>query len=213
MRLAISVSASQVHRKRGMTRAGVLETVGRFVGQASELTPKQPTDLVASLKAPVLGLYGGAAQGIPPDTVWGMEDKPPAARGPPMIHRHDAAQIGEPPLRPPRMPDQRALPPRQTTGFAARVRRPGADLSVGLPFRQKDDYVEPPGAPAPLDREPATDARPCDGVRPAAATHGPVRWPQWPNRPAGDLGMGWRQLDAGDHGERAAGAPAPRPCL
>jgi carboxymethylenebutenolidase len=39
------------------------------VGQASELTPKHPIDVAAELKAPVLGLYGGADAGIPLDTV------------------------------------------------------------------------------------------------------------------------------------------------
>ncbi|MBI1790274.1 MAG: dienelactone hydrolase family protein [Acidobacteria bacterium] len=42
---------------------------GRLVGQASEMTPKHPVDVAASLKAPVLGLYGGQDQGIPQDTV------------------------------------------------------------------------------------------------------------------------------------------------
>ena len=42
---------------------------GRLVGQPSDLTPKNPIDLVASLKAPVLGLYGGADPGIPIETV------------------------------------------------------------------------------------------------------------------------------------------------
>jgi len=42
---------------------------GRLVGQADELHPKQPIDLVASLKAPVLGLYGGADTGIPVESV------------------------------------------------------------------------------------------------------------------------------------------------
>lgn len=42
---------------------------GRLVGQAAELQPKHPIDVVADLKAPVLGLYGGADQGIPNDTV------------------------------------------------------------------------------------------------------------------------------------------------
>jgi carboxymethylenebutenolidase len=42
---------------------------GRLVGQADELHPKHPIDLVASVKAPVLGLYGGADQGIPVDSV------------------------------------------------------------------------------------------------------------------------------------------------
>jgi carboxymethylenebutenolidase len=38
---------------------------GRVVGQPDELHPKNPIDLVAALKAPVLGLYGGADTGIP----------------------------------------------------------------------------------------------------------------------------------------------------
>ena len=42
---------------------------GRLVGNATELTPKHPVDIAASLKAPVLGLYGGQDQGIPLDTV------------------------------------------------------------------------------------------------------------------------------------------------
>ncbi|MGV3494467.1 MAG: dienelactone hydrolase family protein [Ramlibacter sp.] len=42
---------------------------GRLVGTASELTPRHPVDIAASLKAPVLGLYGGADTGIPLDTV------------------------------------------------------------------------------------------------------------------------------------------------
>ena len=42
---------------------------GRLVGATSPLTPKNPLDVVANLKAPVLGLYGGADAGIPLDTV------------------------------------------------------------------------------------------------------------------------------------------------
>ena len=42
---------------------------GRLVGQASELTPKQPLDIAAGVHGPVLGLYGGADTGIPLDTV------------------------------------------------------------------------------------------------------------------------------------------------
>ena len=38
---------------------------GRLVGATTELTPKNPIDLAKDLKAPVLGLYGGADQGIP----------------------------------------------------------------------------------------------------------------------------------------------------
>jgi carboxymethylenebutenolidase len=38
---------------------------GRLVGQATELQPKHPIDVVASLHAPVLGLYGEDDTGIP----------------------------------------------------------------------------------------------------------------------------------------------------
>lgn len=52
----------------GKVKAGVA-WYGRLVGQASELTPKHPVDVAASLQAPVLGLYGGKDQGIPLDTI------------------------------------------------------------------------------------------------------------------------------------------------
>ncbi|MBE7422971.1 MAG: dienelactone hydrolase family protein [Zoogloeaceae bacterium] len=64
---------------------------GRLVGQASDLTPKQPAELAGSLKAPVLGLYGGADQGIPLDTVWDLQDKLKAAGGQSSIHVYDDA--------------------------------------------------------------------------------------------------------------------------
>jgi carboxymethylenebutenolidase len=38
---------------------------GRLVSDVDDLHPKHPIDLVAQLKAPVLGLYGEADQGIP----------------------------------------------------------------------------------------------------------------------------------------------------
>ena len=46
---------------------------GRLVGNASPLTPRHPVDVVADLKAPVLGLYGGQDTGIPLDTVERMK--------------------------------------------------------------------------------------------------------------------------------------------
>ncbi len=46
---------------------------GRLVGAASELQPKHPIDVVKDLKAPVLGLYGGADTGIPNNTVEQMQ--------------------------------------------------------------------------------------------------------------------------------------------
>ena len=42
---------------------------GRLVGQPTALAPKNPLDGAAQLKAPVLGLYGGADAGIPLDTI------------------------------------------------------------------------------------------------------------------------------------------------
>jgi carboxymethylenebutenolidase len=54
------------HNKK--VKAGVA-WYGRLVGNASELTPKHPVDLAASLSGPVLGLYGGKDSGIPLDTV------------------------------------------------------------------------------------------------------------------------------------------------
>ncbi len=42
---------------------------GRLVGMADPLHPKHPVDIAASIKAPVLGLYGGADTGIPLDSV------------------------------------------------------------------------------------------------------------------------------------------------
>jgi carboxymethylenebutenolidase len=47
---------------------------GRLTGEPSTLTPKHPVDVAADLQAPVLGLYGGADQGIPLDTVEKMRD-------------------------------------------------------------------------------------------------------------------------------------------
>jgi carboxymethylenebutenolidase len=42
---------------------------GKVVGEASPNTPRHPVDIASELKAPVLGLYGAADQGIPVKTV------------------------------------------------------------------------------------------------------------------------------------------------
>jgi carboxymethylenebutenolidase len=42
---------------------------GRLVSESKPLTPKNPIDIAADLKVPVLGLYGGKDTGIPNDTV------------------------------------------------------------------------------------------------------------------------------------------------
>lgn len=54
---------------------------GRLVGQASDLQPQHPIDVAAKLKAPVLGLYGGADTGIPIETVERMRQTLKAAGG------------------------------------------------------------------------------------------------------------------------------------
>ncbi len=48
---------------------------GRVVGNATDLTPKHPVDVAASLKVPVLGLYGGQDTGIPLETVEQLREK------------------------------------------------------------------------------------------------------------------------------------------
>lgn len=58
---------------------------GRLVGKETELQPKHPIDVAASLKAPVLGLYGGNDQGIPLDTVMQMQQALKAADSPSRI--------------------------------------------------------------------------------------------------------------------------------
>jgi carboxymethylenebutenolidase len=47
---------------------------GRMEGQTNANNPKHPIDLVGALKAPVLGLYGGADTGIPVTSVNNMKE-------------------------------------------------------------------------------------------------------------------------------------------
>jgi carboxymethylenebutenolidase len=46
---------------------------GRLTGMTNDLQPKYPLDVVGDLKAPVLGLYGGADTGIPNESVEKMQ--------------------------------------------------------------------------------------------------------------------------------------------
>lgn len=48
---------------------------GRLVGDATELQPQYPIDIVSTLKVPILGLYGGKDTGIPLDTVEQVRDR------------------------------------------------------------------------------------------------------------------------------------------
>ena len=52
---------------------------GRLVGQPNPLMPSNPVDVAAQLKAPVLGLYGAADQGIPVATTEQMQQACAAA--------------------------------------------------------------------------------------------------------------------------------------
>lgn len=61
-----------LYAAQGPVKAGVA-WYGRLVGNATDLTPKHPVDLAATMKAPVLGLYGAADTGIPLDTVEKMK--------------------------------------------------------------------------------------------------------------------------------------------
>lgn len=64
---------------------------GRIDGEVNERTPKYPLDLAAQIKAPVLGLYGGADQGIPLDDVQSMKDALAKAGSKSQIHVYEGA--------------------------------------------------------------------------------------------------------------------------
>jgi len=53
---------------------------GRLTGDKDALHPQQPMDLAGSIKVPVLGLYGGADQGIPEEVVEMFRDDLKAAK-------------------------------------------------------------------------------------------------------------------------------------
>lgn len=55
---------------------------GRLAGPVTPLQPKHPIDVAASLRAPVLGLYGADDPGIPKDTVEQMRRVLKAANSP-----------------------------------------------------------------------------------------------------------------------------------
>ena len=68
-----------------MLKAGVA-WYGRLVGEKSELQPKHPVDLAGEIKAPILGLYGGADTGIPIKSVDTMREALAAANKTADIH-------------------------------------------------------------------------------------------------------------------------------
>jgi len=63
---------------------------GPLAGKTSELRPKNPPDIVAELKVPVLGLYGGMDKGITHDQVAAMQKKLADAGGSKIIVYDDA---------------------------------------------------------------------------------------------------------------------------
>jgi carboxymethylenebutenolidase len=67
---------------------------GRLVGQGNDLTPKYPVDIAASLKAPVLGLYGEKDGGIPLDSVEKMREALKASKKKAEILVYPGAQHG-----------------------------------------------------------------------------------------------------------------------
>ena len=67
---------------------------GRLTGPSTELTPKQPIDLAGKLKAPVLGLYGGADSSIPKETIEQMVKALEAAGSPSQIIVYPRASHG-----------------------------------------------------------------------------------------------------------------------
>lgn len=67
---------------------------GRLVGEADPLHPKHPVDIAGDLKAPVLGLYGGADTGIPLDSVEKMRGAIKAAGKSAEIHVYPDAPHG-----------------------------------------------------------------------------------------------------------------------
>lgn len=64
---------------------------GRLVGDATANTPVHPLDVAGQLKAPVLGLYGGADQGIPLESVEKMRSALKAANAPSDIVVYEGA--------------------------------------------------------------------------------------------------------------------------
>jgi len=74
-------------------KAGVA-CYGRVIGAANPLQPKNPIDLVASINAPVLGLYGALDKGIPVADTEKMLAALKAAKKPSTIHVFQGADHG-----------------------------------------------------------------------------------------------------------------------
>ena len=75
-RIVWMYAAHNPHLKTGVS------WYGRLTGPTNDLQPKHPIDVAGSLKAPVLGLYGGADHGIPNETVEQMRAALKASNSP-----------------------------------------------------------------------------------------------------------------------------------
>ncbi|OJW09047.1 MAG: carboxymethylenebutenolidase [Planctomycetales bacterium 71-10] len=64
---------------------------GRLVGDKDDLHPKNPIDVAAQLRAPVLGLYGEADGGIPVATIEQMREAAKAGKAEVEIHVYPGA--------------------------------------------------------------------------------------------------------------------------
>ncbi len=67
---------------------------GRVKGAGTALQPRNPIELVADIKAPVLGLYGALDKGIPVADVEAMNAALKAAKKPSSIHLYPQADHG-----------------------------------------------------------------------------------------------------------------------
>lgn len=67
---------------------------GRVKGAGTALQPKNPIELVADIRAPVLGLYGALDKGIPVADVEAMNAALKAAKTPSSIHLYPQADHG-----------------------------------------------------------------------------------------------------------------------
>ncbi len=67
---------------------------GRMEGQSSPLQPKHPIDFAATLKVPILGLYGGKDQGIPQSSIGKMREALKAGTSKSNIILYASAQHG-----------------------------------------------------------------------------------------------------------------------
>ena len=67
---------------------------GRLEGDKNEMTPKNPIDMVGSLRAPIIGFYGGKDTGIPDQSIEKMRGALTVVGDPSQINVYPEAQHG-----------------------------------------------------------------------------------------------------------------------